>query len=285
VKRCLLLLLIAVAALVTVSCGGDEGEGRSANALLKRGFSTDVETGEIKVEMELELEGGEQDQKFSLMLSGPFRSRGPTKLPDADLKYKVSGAGLNFEGRFVMLPENAWLEFGGVYEVGEDLWADIRQSLDQVGEPETFRDANVNPLDWIKGAETSEGEEVSGTETTRVTGELDLAAMLRDYNQLAPSSEVVPQATLDQIDEAIDPVTFEAWIGDDDIWRRISSKTAFTIPEEQQGAGIPEGGRVSLDMTLDAPNEDMTIEGLGEGQPISELLSNLGIPLELPEPG
>jgi hypothetical protein len=46
-------------------------------------------------------------------------------------------------------------------------------------------------------------------------------------------------------------------------------------------------------MTLDAPNEKVTIESPGEGRPISELLRALGVPpeallgpgFEVPEPG
>ena len=293
----LVLLLLAALALVAAGCGGEDGGGaEEANDLLKRGFATDVDSGEIDMAMELRLEGIEAAEgAFRLELSGPFRSRGPTQVPDADLDFKATGQGLSFEGGLVMLPENAWIEFGGeTYEVGEELWTRTQESLNSGGGPDTFSDANVNPLRWVEGAETSEGEEIGGAATTKVTGELDVAAMLGDFSRLSPDSSAIPQATLNQVEEAIGPVDFEAWIGDDDIWRRVSTSVDFTVPEAQrQGAGGLSGGQVSLDMTLTAPNEEVSIESPGAARPLDELLRNFGIAPEsllgpgfaVPEPG
>lgn len=287
----LLLLLLAALVMVAAGCGGDDGGGgaEEANDLLKRGFATDVDSGEIDMAMELRLEGVEAaDGAFRLELSGPFRSRGPTKVPDADLDFKATGQGLSFEGGLVLLPENAWIEFGGeTYEVGEDLWSRAQESLNSDAGADTFSDANVNPLRWVKGAETSEGEEIGGAATTKVSGELDVAAMLADFSRLSPDASAIPKATLDQIEEAVGPVDFEAWIGDDDIWRRISTNVDFTVPEAQrQGVGGLSGGQVSLDMTLTAPNEDVSIDSPGAARPLDELLRNFGIaPESLLGPG
>jgi hypothetical protein len=295
-RRWLVLLLLAVAAVAT-ACGGDEGGGaKDADALLKRGFSTDVDSGRLTMEMELTVEGvAGADRPFRLELSGPVRSRGPTEMPDADMDVSASGQGVRFDGALVLLPENAWVEFGGeTYEVGEELWSRAQDSLNRQGGPETFGDAGVDPLRWVEDAQTGASEEVSGTEATQVTGELDVSAMLRDFNRLSPDSSAIPRETLDQVDDAIGPVAFEAWIGEDEIWRRITSETSFTVPEDQrQGVGGLEGGKVSLDMTLQAPNEPVTIESPGTGRPISELLRALWVPpaallgpgFELPEPG
>jgi hypothetical protein len=282
-SRCLVFMLLALG-MIAVGCGGDEGSaGEDADALLKRGFSTDVDSGRMSLNLDLSVEGVKgADGPFRLELSGPFRSRGPTKLPDVDMDFTASGQGVNFEGRVVLLPENAWVEFGGdTYEVGQELWGRAQDSLNREGGPKTFGDAGVNPLKWVKDPETGDTEEISGTEATEVTGELDVAAMLRDFNRLSPNSSALPPATLDQIDEAVGPVEFKAWIGDDDIWRKLSSEATFTVPDDQRrGASGLEGGKISLDMTLAAPNEPVSIESPGEGRPISDLLRALGVPPE-----
>ena len=295
-SRRLACMLVALS-LIAAGCGGDEGSaGEDADALLKRGFSTDVDSGRMSLNMELSVEGVEgADGPFRLELSGPFRSRGPTKMPDVDMDFTASGQGVNFEGRVVLLPENAWVEFGGdTYEVGRELWGRAQDSLNRQGGPETFGDAGVNPLEWVKGAATGDTVESSGTETTEVTGGLDVAAMLRDFNRLSPNSSALARGTLDQIDDAVGPVEFKAWIGDDGIWRKVSSEATFTVPDDQrQGAGGLEGGKISLDMTLQAPNEPVSIESPGEGRPISDLLRALGVPpaallgpgLAVPAPG
>jgi hypothetical protein len=91
----------------------------------------------------------------------------------------------------------------------------------------------------------------------------------------------LPPATLRQVEEAFEEVRFEAWIGEDDIWRRVSVETRFELPEELRDSaeGI-SGGRLSFEMGLDAPNEPVEIDGLDDGRPIDELLRRLGIPPE-----
>jgi hypothetical protein len=279
--RAFALPLLALV-LILASCGG--GGQQDAKRLLERGFSTDVDSGEINMKMEVEVAGVEAaDAPFRLELSGQFRSRGPTEMADVDAEISASGQGASFEGRVVLLLRNAWIEYGGeTYEVGHELWTRAQESLNREGGHETFAQADVDPLDWIKDAETDGTAEVSGATTTKVTGELDVAAMLRDFNSLSPDPAAIPRRTLDQIDDSIDTVEFAAWIGEDDIWRRISSETSFTVPEEErEGTGGIDGGRVSLEMTLAAPNEPVSIEGPRNGRPISELLRALGIPPQL----
>jgi hypothetical protein len=188
-------LLLALG-LIVASCGGSDGGGggQDANRLLERGFSNDVDSGEIRMEMELEVNGvAGGDGPFRLELSGPFRSRGPMEMPDVDVELTASGQGASFEGRVVLLPRNAWIQYGGeTYEVGHELWSRAQESLNREGGPETFGEANVDPLDWIKDADTGDTVEVSGTESTKVTGELDIPAMLGDFNSLSPTPRRYP---------------------------------------------------------------------------------------------
>jgi hypothetical protein len=104
------------------------------------------------MEMELEVNGvAGGDGPFRLELSGPFRSRGPMEMPDVDVELTASGQGASFEGRVVLLPRNAWIQYGGeTYEVGHELWSRAQESLNREGGPETFGQANVDPLDWIR---------------------------------------------------------------------------------------------------------------------------------------
>jgi hypothetical protein len=90
------------------SCGGNDGGGgdQDAHRLLERAFSTDVDSGEIRMEMEVEVDGVEgADGPFRLELSGPFRSRGPTDMPDVDVELSASRQGASFEDRAVLLAE------------------------------------------------------------------------------------------------------------------------------------------------------------------------------------
>jgi hypothetical protein len=281
------LLLLAVALVAAGGCGDDGGGAKSASAtrLLERGFATDVDTGVLQLEAELELEGGLVEGPFRLELEGPFRAAGsPTQLPDLDMAFRATGAGREYEGRAILTRENAWVEFQGeTYEAGEELWARARGALEEEspGEPETFAEAGVDPLDWVTDLQESGEEDVGGTRATKVTGHLDAERVVRDFNRL-PGADPVPENVLDQVDDVVDDVEFEAWIGEDDIWRRLRVETEFQIPEsEREPAGGVEGGAISIEMELDDPGEPVEIEGPADARPLDELLRSLGIPPEL----
>jgi hypothetical protein len=277
--------LVAVLALALAGCGDDDGGGGSggdAEALLKRGFATDVDTGVAKFAMELEVRGVQGlDGPLRLELDGPFRAApSPTEMPDLDMDFEASGAGQTFTGHVIVTRENGWVEFRGeTYEVGEELWARVIEFLrrSNQGRPNTFGDAGVDPLDWVDDAETDGEEEIGGTTTTKVTGKLDMEALLRDSSKI--STQRLPESTLRDINDFVDDVDFEAWIGDDDIWRRLKAETEFEVPEaDRDSLGGMEGGRFSLDMELADPNEPVEIEGPAEARPIDELLRELEIP-------
>jgi hypothetical protein len=288
VRRAALGLLVLVA-LAGAGCGSDENDEQAA-ALLERGLATDVDSGTLVAEMEIELEGVQQaDEPFRLRLEGPFRSRGATEMPDVDMAFRVSWFGRPFTGRVVALPENAWVEYKGeTYEVGEENWSSVLELLQEDEGAESFEQAGVDPLDWVTGAETDGEDELDGVTTTKVTAELDVERMLGDFGRLAGEREQIPERTLDDIDDALGPVEFAAWIAEDEIWRRLRGETEFEVPEAERDAfGGLEGGRVSLDMVLERPNEPVEIESPGRARPIAELLQALGIPPEsfgLPSP-
>jgi hypothetical protein len=276
-----------VAALALAGCGGGDdgggGKSQSAMRLLDRGFATDVDSGVVTLEAELEVEGGQVEGPFRLELEGPFRSTGgPTTMPELDFAFRATGAGQEFGGRVIATRENSWVEYEGEsYEVGEEFWSRLLESLENPppGEPETFAEAGVDPLDWVRDVEEAGEEEVGGVATTRVTGRLDPGRMLRDSNRL-PGARL-PDEDIRQVDEALGEVDFEAWIGADDIWRRVLVETDFDVPEKDRDAfGGLRGGSLSFDLRLDDPNEPVEIEGPTEARPIDELLRRLGIPPE-----
>jgi hypothetical protein len=280
------LALLAIVLLAATGCGDDDGaSSESASQLVERGFATDVDSGLLTLEAELELEGGAVEGPFRLELEGPFRAApSPTQVPDLAMEFHAEGVGREYEGRATLTRENGWVEFQGeTYEVGEELWAGWREAFESQaqGQPQTFGELGIDPLEWLTDLEEAGEEEMSGTTTTKVTGRLDAERMLRDFNRV-PGGDPIPESVLGQIDDVVGDVEFETWIGDDDIWRRISVETDFRVPEAQRDAadGL-EGGTITFDMQLDDPNEPVEIETPAEARPIDELLRRLGIPPEL----
>ena len=271
-----------VAALALAGCGGG-GSPEEARDLIDRGFATDVRSGVFSASAEFQLSGlGALAGPLRLTMEGPFQGGSSATLPDMDLEVRASGMGQSFAGRLVMTRENGWVEYDGTtYEAGEALWAELRRTIEtQGGEPMTLAEMGLRPHRWLDDLETEGDEKVGGHETTKVTGILDLGVLLREANRLSPEGPL-PPSTLRQVDDAFEEVRFEAWIGDDDIWRRVSVETEFQIPEElrESSEGV-SGGRLSFEMGLENPNEPVEIEGLGGGRPVDELLRRLGIPPE-----
>jgi hypothetical protein len=270
-----------VAVLALAGCGG--GSDEDAADLIDRGFSTDVRSGVFSAEAELRLSGlGALAGPLQFSLEGPFEVTSSTTVPAMDLEVRATGMGQDFSGRVVMTQENGWVEYEGTtYEAGEALWAELRRAIEtQGGEPQTLADMGLHPRRWLDDLETEGDEDVAGEPTTKVTGTVDLNVLLRELNRLSPDARL-PQSALRQIDEAVEEVRFEAWIGDDDIWRRVSAETEFEIPAAlRDSAGGVSGGRLSFEMGLENPNEPVEVEGLGDGRPLDELLRRLGIPPE-----
>jgi hypothetical protein len=277
VRRAALLAVVALA-----GCGG--GSQEEARDLIDRGFATDVRSGVFSASAEVQLSGlGALAGPLRLSLEGPFEGGSPTKLSDMDLRARASGMGRRFAGRLVIAGDNAWAVYGGTtYEAGESLWAELRRAVEpQAGDPVTVAEMGLHPHRWLDDLETEGDEEVAGVETTKVSGTLDLAVLLRELNGVPSETPALPPSTLRQIDDAFEEVRFEAWIGHDDIWRRVRVETEFRIPEElRESAGGVSGGRLSIEMGLEDPNEPVEIEPLGDGRPLDELLRSLGIPPE-----
>jgi hypothetical protein len=274
-----------VAALALAGCGST-GNDEEAADLLERGFSTDVRSGVVSMDAELELEGVDQfDEPLRLELEGPVGSVSPTRMPDLDMEFRASGLGQSYEGRVVLTRRNAWVILGDeTYEVGEEAWGNVLETLESAEEgPTTFAEAGADPLGWVEDAETDGNEQVGGVSTAKVTGRLDVEDILRDLNKfIAEPDERIPTDAINELSEYLGDVDFEAWVGRDGIWRRVTSEVEFEVPEEQRDrVGGLEGGRMEVEMELDDPNEPVEIEGPAHGRPIDELLRELGIPPEL----
>jgi hypothetical protein len=277
VRRAALIAVVALA-----GCGGG-GSPEEARDLLDRGFSTDVRSGVFSAEAELRLSGlGALAGPLRLTLEGPFEGGSPTALPAADLKARATGMGQRFAGRLVVTEDNGWVVYDGTtYEAGEALWAELRRTIEaQSGQPMTLADLGLHPQRWLDDLEVDGDEELDGVQTTKVTGTLDLGVALREMTRLSPEGQL-PPGTLRLVDDMFEEVQFEAWIGEDDIWRRVSVETEFQVPDElrESSEGI-SGGRLSFEIALEDPNEPVEIEGLGDGRPVDELLRRFGVPPE-----
>ena len=278
-----------VAALLLLAAGcGEDGSSADADDLLRKGFSTDVESGLFGLHVEADLEGPDgAEARVEARASGPFSAYSSTALPELDWELSLDAPGFGFDGRVIATRDNAFVEYGGTtYEFGAKAWQALADEALAEGSLLTFREAGIDPLDWVRDAEAVE-EEVDGRSFDRVTGTLDVKAMLDDLRKLLPAAQREDLPSGDQIESVVEDPEFTALIGDDGIWRRLELELDFEVPAgDFDSIGGLESGHVRIEMTLSEPNQEQVIELPESGRPLTELLQELGIaPESLLGPG
>ncbi len=149
-----LVALLAVALLG--GCGSDtKSNTGSAQDVLKRAAQTPAKSSDLKLAMELRLDGVSQLKgPLKLTVQGPTRSNGRHKLPDLDWRIHVQGAGKKAALRVIATGDNAYVSYGGqTYEVGQQL---VRRfmSQSQKNSPQKIR---LDASHWLKDGEVGDG--------------------------------------------------------------------------------------------------------------------------------
>jgi hypothetical protein len=297
--RLLLLGLIAILALVGAGCGGgDEGGGGGdpeARGLLERAFAKQIDSGDVAIDVKADLKGSASlNGAFSVSVSGPFQSRGKTELPLLDWDIAVQGQGQSLEGALVLAQDNAFVEFQGQsYELGTEIYQQFAQSYGQQQEAsgaQSLDDLGVDPASWLEEPTVEDGEEIGGDATQLVAGSVDVGKLVRDFSELVQNPAVqsqlesqgqeVPEEPteeeIQQVEDAIEDVTFESNVDNDDNLRRLLLDIAFQAPEGEDTSEL-ESGTVSIETTLESIGGEADIQEPTNAAPISELLQRFGL--------
>jgi hypothetical protein len=304
-------LLFAIAVLVAlatalVACGGDDnggGSGEDPQKVLDQTFSGDhekVNSGNLSIKFNLEATG-DDGGTLDAELSGPFESEGENKVPKFDLTANASLSGsqdddFSFDGSLTSTGDAAFIGFEDTdYEVDQSLFDRFKQQVEsatgQGGENEQSSQQLLDAL-GIKDPQslltnlTNEGtEDVEGTETTHISGDLDVAKTVDAFKNLisnasllgqlgGSTSELPDPEDLDQVTDAIKEAHFDIYSGTDDhILRRITIALSIEPP-----SGSTDKVDLDLDFTLGQVNEPQTIEAPSGAKPFNDLLQELGVP-------
>ncbi len=294
-NRPLMLLAIVATlalALIGAGCGGDEGGGSSdeASALLEKAFTTQVDSGELSLDLKAEFDGLAQlSGPLSLTLSGPFKSDGPKDLPVLDWDIAAEGAGQNFDIGLKVTDDNAFVEYQGEsYEVGPELFNQFKEqyAAQQPDEQPTLKSFGLDPATWLEDPEVGDGDEIGGDATQVVTGSVDVEQVVRDLYSLTKSDAFrqqlesqgqtlpdIPEPSdedIQKIVDAVDELTLEVNVDENDIARRLAVAADFTVPEGT-GDGQVKGGSLSFSYTLEEIDIDPQVEAPANARPLSEL--------------
>lgn len=311
---CALALPIPAA---VAGCGGDDSSDEDPQEVLDRTFSGDhdVSSGNLDITANVSA-GGEQGGSFDATVSGPFQGDpdDPAAVPQLDLTVSASGEGggdsIDFEGGLVVTEDNAYVEYAGeTYEIGTENFASVKKQLEaqvpseteeELSFSEAFRQGceqaaqqsggdpagcDFDISAWLTNFENDGTEDVDGTETVHISGDVNVEQMLTDIGTLAgtfPGADAsgIDLSTLGGFSEAVEEASFDVYSGaDDDILRRLDVNLAIDPSAVAAGVTVPvETIEVEFSVTLSGVNEEQTIEApSGDVQSLDELLQQTGL--------
>ena len=285
------LALLLFGATGVAACGGAD---RQSSALLERALERPVASADVVVDLTVAAEGAAGvDEPLRLRLSGPYRSGDGRRLPSFDWDLAFSGVGQNVSAGLVSTGDNAFVTFlGSAYEVGERKVARHNRELARAARKRprgSLEDLGVDPRSWIEGAETEGDDTVVGTETTHLSGRVDVARMLSGLQRAKPGSargkrHELTQAERRRLLESVEGNRFDVWVskGDETI-RRLSAEVDLKAPagrrlppESARGGPLAalagaERARVELSIELSDVGGDQRIQAPASPRPLSEL--------------
>lgn len=299
----LAIFVILALGLIGAGCGddgdsgssGDDGSSGDATERLEKAFEKPVTSADLTLSFEAALDGvDELKGPLKFTLEGPYKQDSPENFPVLDWDVTAEGAGQSFEAGVIATEDNAYVEYKGEsYEVGAELFGQLKsQQAEQSSSltPQGLKTLGVDPTSWLTDAQIEDGEDIGGDATELVTGEVDVGKVIEDILKVAQSPAVrqqlesqgqsVPEIDisdedLQKIEDAIENLSVEFNIDEDDVLRRSFVDLDFTIPEGTDLDPL-EGGSVTLDFVLNEVDVEPEIEAPANPRPLAELTSQFG---------
>jgi hypothetical protein len=302
------LVLAALAGLATVlaACGGSGGgSDEPPQDVLKEATFEGIESADVDASIGIDV-SGDEGGNVDIELSGPFQSKGDGQYPELDMTANISGSvnGSDFdkEAGLVLVPNKAFVSYEGEnYEIDPTTFSFIESAINQAGENgETPTEAStacqqaaagLDVEDFVDNLTNEGGADVGGTETTKVSGDLNVAGAIDQILKLAEnpacsssleSAGPLPLSQLDEakseVEKALKSAHVDVYVGEDHIVRRLTAE--LTIEPE----GSAEKVEMEIDLAFNGVNEEQEITTPSNAKPLNGLFQKLGInPIELLE--
>jgi hypothetical protein len=304
ILRLLAPIALLLASMALVACGGGDKADTGGKAVSSTsdpqkilddtfsGGDKKVESGKFDLTMKLNATGGGStlNGPIDVKLSGPFQSLGKGKVPKFDINLEFTGAGQNIKAGVTSTGEKGFINFNGQdYAVGDDVFKQFTQGYEQAQSQNkssggTLKELGITPQDWLKDPKVDGGSSVGGTDTVKVSGAIDVPAMLDDINTLLskagslgiPNTGQIPSkltsAQIKQVEEAVKTADVEIETGkDDSILRRIAFTLAIDDPSGSGGKAD-----IDFDLSLTELGQDQEVSEPSNTKPLNDLIGQFG---------
>ncbi|MBA3866038.1 MAG: hypothetical protein H0X42_06785 [Solirubrobacterales bacterium] len=304
----MLFASLTVLATAFTACGGGGGSSdEDPQKVVENATLEGVESGTLALKVGVKSEG-EQGGDLKFSLSGPFQAGAKGQLPEFDMKAKASGTiqgePVNFDGALTLLSDRAFVGVKGTeYEVDPTTFGFVKSSLEQAqqqqgstetGQATACQEAalGLEVSDFVEGLTNEGSAEVEGTDTTKVSGDLNTAGAVDALIELSKvpacateleSAGPLPLSELEsakgELTRSVKKAHVDLYVGSDNIIRKVA--TDLTIePKGSSGEKV----ELEVELSLGAINEEPDISAPANAQPLEGLFQELGVnPLELAE--
>jgi hypothetical protein len=260
---------LAALALLASGCGGDGGGGGDAKGVLAE---TAEKLGEIRSgELHLSVLASSDENQIGFELSGPFALPEDGGLPVAEIEYTQIAGDESESATFISTGEEAFVR------VGEQTYVLPQDQVDLEFGGTGPGESGLGELridSWLENPELSDGGDLGGDETDKITADLNPVATANDLLALVAGLSGRRAPTLEgrsaeQLERAVKSSRIEVFTGTDDrLLRRlvIAAHFAATLPQELEDLTLPEA-QFELVLELANPNEPVEVEAPEDAEP------------------
>jgi hypothetical protein len=277
------------------ACGGSSED---PNEMIENATLEGVKSGVLDLSLDV-TSRGEEGGEFKLSLSGPFQGESTGQLPQLDLDAKAKGHGsgetIDFEGGLTVLSDRAFVAYEGTeYEVDPTTFGFVTSALEQA--QQKSKDNAANPTacqdaasglkvdEFVTGLKNEGEVDVDGTQTTKLSGELnvgkaiDAAIALAEDPACSAQLEAAGPLPLGELEKAKREISsslkkthVELYMGDDHIIRKLAAD--FTVTPKGHKGSV----EVDLELSLAGVNETQQIAAPSSAKPLEVLFRKLHI--------
>jgi hypothetical protein len=300
-----LAIALPIPAVVAGCGGGSSSSSEDPQQVLDQTFNnpTSITSGKLDLSVSGSAEG-QQSGNFSATISGPFQTdpSDKTAFPQLDLTANVSGSqggpSISFNGSLIATKDNAYVEYQDqAYEVGTAAFQQFAQAYAKAakqnqanGSSSGFSQFGIDPKTWLTNVSNEGTTDIDGTSTIHIHGDADVSKIVTDLQKVSQqtsgsTTQQISPDQLKQLTDAVQTASIDVYSGaDDHLLRKLAVSLEIT-PPSSAGSSISKLN-IDFSVTLSDVNQQQTITAPSNAKPISDLLSQLGVPgLGLPGTG